>query len=201
MLKRTFFLLAILSITGCTTIQQQKISYKKAAHTPWPKRLQHIGKINTWHVAGSALIKQNKKANIAQFNWQQHKEKYHLNINGPLGVGIATITGSNRYAKIILANGRQAIASNGEELMQKELGWSLPIDNFPKWILGIPNTKLVYNKNLQNNSVLLSLKQQGWKIYYLQYQLTNNLLLPKKIVLVNENITIKLSLTNWKINK
>ena len=120
----------------------------------------------TYAVSGKLIIIQPEQRGSAGFRWSQQAENFQMELWGPLGVGRTLIAGSANYAE--LTQGSQIIdQGKPSEIMQRQLGWSAPIDVFPHWIKGAvaPNAAVeTVEKDAQGR--LIRFAQAGWSVSY-----------------------------------
>lgn len=147
-----------------------------------------------WYAKGRLAVTHGKKGGNASFIWQQFQDRYQIRMHGPFGAGSILITGMSSGVFAQEANGKKHRASSPEQLMQRLVGWHLPLSGLRYWIRGIPIPNVpVTTKHLNDRDLLNSFVQKGWTIRYNEYQD----LLPKKIELHHPKLKIKLIITAW----
>jgi outer membrane biogenesis lipoprotein LolB len=66
------------------------------------------------------------------FNLESTLQGTSLELNSPLGQTIAMIRSTPLLATLTLADGRRFEATTAQDLLEKQLGWRLPIDRLPR---------------------------------------------------------------------
>ncbi len=66
------------------------------------------------------------------FSLQSTLKGTTLELNSPLGQTIAIVRSTPELATLSLADGKQYEAANAQDLLERLLGWRLPIDRLPK---------------------------------------------------------------------
>jgi outer membrane biogenesis lipoprotein LolB len=66
------------------------------------------------------------------FNLQSTLQGASLELNSPLGQTIALVRSTPTLATLRLADGKQFEAANPQDLLERQLGWRLPIDRLPR---------------------------------------------------------------------
>lgn len=189
-------LIITLLLSGCITLPANQGSLHK--NISWPSRVKKLKQIQAWHLFGAIAIKTPEASQTASFNWQQQTNgQYSIGLYGPLGAGRVTLVGSHENVSLI-AHGKHYQAATPESLMQKVLGWQLPMRNLSYWIRGIPAPSITAKQQFDSAERLSQLQQQGWMIEYLQYTGVHGVDLPTKIVLHNQQLTVKIVLSSWK---
>jgi outer membrane lipoprotein LolB len=171
-------------LIGCTHFQSQP-NFK---YMPWKERQAKIKKKNSWLINGTLSITYNKKRDIANFTWQQKQNNYIINISGPLNFNSIKITGTANQVEF---------CQSGQACLYKSLnqfGWRLPISSMRYWVLTLPAPAKIAVTKFDQYGRLTVLEQQGWKIYYSDFQPVNNVDLPNIITLQNKDFFIKLKI-------
>lgn len=196
------FFLALLSgcllfcLAGCSTFQTLPKSYHKLT---WSERSKQLNSIKEWSLEGSFSIQYAKNTNIASYQWQQRQDAYKISISSPLNLAHFDLYGNHKQVTLQESTYKFYTAKNPEKLLQQQIGWSLPISNLVFWIRGIPAPHSAYKLKLDQYRHLLSLKQQGWIIRYLDFTTLGDIDLPNKITLENPQFKIKITIKNWQI--
>ncbi len=112
-----------------------------------------------------------------------------------------TIDSDGKNVRLQSANGHDNAATSAEALMQTELGWSLPLSNLYFWVRGLPAPNSAATKAYDTYNHLTKLTQQNWAIDYLRYTGVNNVDLPSKIYLNNDDIHVRIIISKWEIKK
>jgi outer membrane lipoprotein LolB len=151
--------------------------------------------LSHWQLSGKLGIRNQQQTKSAYLNWQQCGESFDIRLSGPLGQGGARLQGS-RGSVTLQTKDKTSSASNPEQLLQQQLGWSMPISQLQYWVRGIPSPNQGYRNNLDNNGF----EQAGWQISYLQLQQVDNLTLPAKAIATHPRLKLTLLLKNWQLD-
>lgn len=151
-------LLPILVIlAGCAsfydaTPRKQSITYTKPIHIE-----------SEFDISGRFIIKRPNKNDYGNFTWNRSGESEELDFNSPVGQTVA---------KIIIESGNATLYAKNEsytseslnEMMEKRLGFVLPMNYLHYWIQGVPLPNIPTTKQLTTGFV-----QLGWNVEYLQW--------------------------------
>jgi len=197
-MKSLVTITCFLGLTACTSMIP---SNQPPLNQPmsWPARQTELSQIKSWTIKGAIAIQTEKQAETAYINWSQNEQNYQMHIFGPLGIASVTIDG--KPGKIIMALPNQAPveAKTPENLLPKELGWTLPVSNLFFWIRGLPISSKPAIKKFDAYHHLTQLKQSGWTIQYLRYTGVKNTDLPSKIFLTYPNLSLRIIVSQWQI--
>lgn len=197
---RLFFyfvsLLLVLFVTGCATQIQPPETSPNYRVKPWPQRKIALSDQTHWKINGSVSIQSRGKTEMGTFTWEQIDNRYAINIYGPLNLGSIGIAGTPYKVVLNKPTGSYS-AATPEALMKQQLGWYLPISNMYYWVRGLPAPGQKGQQQHDNEGHLVFLQQQGWRIRYEAFQTGRDRDLPRKILLDNQQIHVKLVIKNW----
>lgn len=192
-------LVSIVLLTSCAQLRKTPTTFE---HTSWKKRQAELHQIKNWTMSGTLSITHHKKRDIAKIKWAQTPNSYNINIFAPLNMGSIRIIGNESEVALWNSNKKPLKAKTPEQLTLAQLGWQLPVSNIRYWILGLPAPKTKINAtSFDQYGHLIALNQSGWQVTYSRFNpIKNNLDLPQLIELKNENLAIKLKITNFAID-
>ncbi len=188
------------ALAGCASMQPSTTPAANQELT-WQKRSSQLTQITHWTINGSASITRGGKTDMASLTWNQQGNQYALTFFGPLSLGRMQITGNPGSITLAQSNRAPVSAHNPEELMQRQLGWHMPISSLYYWVRGLPAPGTSAKTQSDSFHHLTELNQQGWNIRYLKYTNVNGLDLPSLIALNNPQLQLRLVIKNWQINK
>lgn len=192
-------ILTAVFLTGCATQMEPPFDHPTYQPEPWKLRKVKISRKSNWFIQGSVGVTNQGKTQIASFSWKQRGVNYAINIYGPLNIGAIGLAGSPGMVTLIKPNGKYT-APNAETLMQQQLGWYLPVSNMYFWIRGLPAPGGINGQSYDNYGHLIDLEQQGWTIHYDSYQAFGDADFPRKIVMDNQALHVKLVIKSWNFN-
>lgn len=144
------------------------------------------GKISVRGAAGGAS---------ASFVWWQRKSSYGVEFWGPLGSQRTRIEGNEGAFAIIDATGKRIAGADPEALMQRELGWSVPVAVLSHWIRGAPSPALPWQTaSLDSAGRLVAFEQAGWQVEVL---MRGDQALPTRIRAQRGHDRIVVACRNW----
>ncbi len=203
---------AIVLLTACSTpkntmespvLQKPQESTTTAPKTDLPTEpmatASHANQLSTWELSGAIAAKHRNKGWTASLNWQQQgPNQYQIRLFGPLGGGTVVIEKHNGI--ITYRDGPKIItAKNAEDLLEKQAGIRLPVQNLYYWVRGIPAPGGTQTEQRDETHHLTVLKQSGYTIDYTGYTRVSELDLPNKIRLQGHGVAIKLIIKHWRI--
>jgi outer membrane lipoprotein LolB len=198
-LFRLFFLVCIAAaIAGCS--QSGRLEDKQRAQELWVARQQALLDLDSWDVHARAALKLESEVYNIGIHWQRQAETSTILLEAPFGQGVIRIESDavGKY-RLRLPDGRVFEDSSAEALLEKMIGWSLPISGLEYWIRGLPRPGSDYSHRLDEGGRARSIDQDQWSIGYLDYfARQENLQLPRRVKLLSDKVTLKLIIERWQ---
>jgi outer membrane lipoprotein LolB len=184
-------------LSGCVSLHVGKVEqdFSKQSVALRQKDLQAISNFN---IVGALSITNPQKTYLVNYQWQQNGVNYKIKLASSLNAVSYELYGAPH--KVILRQARQqdVIANNVGALMQRELGYVLPLQGMRYWILGLPDPSQ-YSATRDSFGHLQTLQQNGWQINYLLYQSYNKMDLPRLLKISGHNLKIKFVIKQWQL--
>jgi outer membrane lipoprotein LolB len=206
-LLRNFFVVSSLLITvwlnGCVpqntkpspTSTQPPVEKVAAA----AKHAAILAAINSYSLKGKLGVVTQKQGFSGNIDWQHQTATDNIDVFSPLGGKIANISKTAEGVTLTDQKGNTIKAQDAESLTEATLGFKLPLNGLGDWAIGLPNRSKKYESATWDElGRLLTLKQDGWDIYYDNYADHNGVDLPNKIVLKSEKVNLKLLIETWQ---
>lgn len=187
----------LLVLTGCAnTIQPSK----NLSLVNQPKIEKKLAQLHQFKISGKLGFSQGKQGGNVTLHWEQSKENYHIQLLAPLGSGSLQIRGHSKRVFLILPTGESLQAKNPDQLIEEQLGWTIPLSGLSYWIRGIPAPGCPPTAVIADDKKRIrQIKQQGWIITYHSYQQIDGLELPLKLILKHQDLQLKLFLRHWQV--
>lgn len=195
----SLFAVLLIGLIGCSSQPQQPV--EPLTKISWEQRQQQLLPLTRWQVLGKINIRTAQESNTASLNWSQYDDRYRIYMAGPLGQGAVNISGSEQQGVVLDISGEERRqAATPEQLLNQQLGWSIPVSQMPYWIRGLPAPDRMHAMTLDPFNRLQRLQQNGWTIDYLSYQQQQQHL-PRKIQLHrNGEMKLTLILKQWQFS-
>jgi outer membrane lipoprotein LolB len=171
-MKKILFLLPFLCVlTGCINLHPP-ITHTTFQTIDAKTRQANLSKLSRWKIVGALSITQpGASPQIANYTWDQSSAtQYQITLSSALNVYQLQIVANNGEIALFKNNVHVTDASTPEQLMQKAVGWSLPLKNLQYWIRGIPAPFADYTASYDRYGHLVRLTQLGFVVQYTTYQ-------------------------------
>lgn len=153
-----------------------------------------------WSIHGRMSIINGTENWYAKFIWSQKKSDFQIGFMGPLGEIELLLTQKGQITSIKTPSNEhryESSSDNLEKLLFKETGWKLPINSLRYWSYGMPNPDAVTKIKYDNTGNISDLYQQKWHVQYPKRMQVGKYYLPKKIIVTEQELKIKIIITRW----
>jgi len=130
--------------------------------------------------------------------WLQRQDYFDIRLSGPLGRGATRLTGRPDAVTLEIAGQGHYQADSPEALVERQLGWQLPVSNLLWWVRGLPAPDSRSRLSLDGASRLARLEQDGWQVDYLAYRDEDGYALPERIRLEGRDLQVTLVIKDWQ---
>lgn len=185
-------------LAGCAGLTSKEALEGKGDAQRWQTHKQAISHLDAWQINGKVGIRAPKDSGSGTLFWLQRQDYYDIRLSGPLGRGAARLTGRPGEILLEVANQGRYQAASPEQLLQEQLGLNLPVSHLLWWIRGLPSPHSKSRLNLDSQSHLAQLSQDGWFVEYLSYAEQNGFWLPDRIKLTGYDLQVTLVIKDWQ---
>jgi outer membrane lipoprotein LolB len=190
--NRPFILIVplLLLLNACAVYQSplQDIDEQLDARTQalWEAHRVQVSAIDNWKIKGKIAVKAGKKGGHATLLWNREDARQHIELFGPLGGGRVVMDVDAQGARLQDTKGADIRGESLTVLVEKRLGWPLPLDSLPYWLRGLPTSEEA-NMEWDVQGQLERINDSGWQVSFLEYQsvslLGKAIFLPRQIEL------------------
>lgn len=166
------------------------------------QRLAGLNSVRAWRCTGAVSIQQDRRSLlIMHYVWNQFgPHNYQIDLAATLNLAAVNIVGQPHRVTLRKGNEPPISAPTPEELLQQNLGWSLPIPSLWYWARGLPAPGLSEGVQYDRFGHLTYLRQNGWVITWDRYKTIHaGVDLPQVIELHRPGIQIRVVIKNWQI--
>ncbi len=192
-------ILSFCLLTACAPPPQPSEELPTNKVIPLEKRKSETATISSWQIQGAMAAKNKAKGWSATMNWVQNgPNSYQIRLMGPLGGGAVVI--NKKGSVITFKDGaKTSTSTNADELLLKQTGIRLPVNNLYYWVRGLPAPGGVQSEQHDKYNHLVQLKQNGYTINFTKYTSVKGIDLPSMIRLDGNGVMVKVVIKNWTV--
>ena len=153
-------------------------------------------------ILGRVLAIGEGRAFSSGFRWRHDADADEIWLLSPTGQVLAHIAATADEATLTAADQQQYRALSAESLMQRALGWALPLDRLQHWVRGTVIPGRVVAAAVRDAPGRLSeLEQDGWRIHYAYAEAPAGTQQPRRLDLIRGTQQIRLVIDEWRHNQ
>jgi outer membrane lipoprotein LolB len=185
-------------LAGCAGLTSREALEGQGDAQSWQAHKQRISLVDAWQINGKVGIRAPQDSGSGTLFWLQRQDYFDIRLSGPLGRGAARLTGRPGDIQLEVANQGRYQAESAEQLLREQLGLNLPVSHLFWWIRGLPSPDSKSRLNLDSQSHLAQLQQDGWHVEFLSYAEQNGFWLPERIKLSGFDLQVTLVIKDWQ---
>jgi outer membrane lipoprotein LolB len=186
-LARTALVLFALFISACATVPKSHVAVE-------PEQ------IDAFQLNGRVNVRVEQAAYPGRIRWQHGRSTDEVWLYSPIGTAVAHMWQDANGARLVTADGKEYRAQDVNVLARQVLGYELPLDGLQYWVRGLPSPSLEINdRQADSNGRPELLRQQGWKIAYLDWKPAGVSGLPSKLDVIGNKMRMRLVVDEWKL--
>lgn len=183
-------------LAGCATTQPPASERERSADQ-WQAQKASVEQLQTWELNGKVGLRTPQESTSANIDWRQTPYYFRILLSGPAGTGRSVLEGRDGRVSMTTSEGRFE-AESPEELMQEQMGWSLPVSDLSDWVRGLPVNDRPHRMTHDKLGFPATLEQDGWSIDYRRWTHFNDLWLPSRLVMNYGDLRVTLVVTRWQ---
>jgi outer membrane lipoprotein LolB len=185
-------------LAGCAGLTPREALEGQGDAQSWQAHKQRISLVDAWQINGKVGIRAPQDSGSGTLFWLQRQDYFDIRLSGPLGRGAARLTGRPGDIQLEVANQGRYQAASAEQLLREQLGLNLPVSHLLWWIRGLPSPESKSRLNLDSQSHLAQLSQDGWHVEFLSYAEQNGFWLPERIKISGFDLHVTLVIKDWQ---
>jgi len=169
--------------------QQAEFKQREAELSGW----------ESWGFTGRLSVDDGQDGGSGRLDWRAGASGSLLSFRGALGQGAWQLELGHEGATLRLSDGSVATEPSVQALLDREVGWRIPVDALRWWVMGLSAPKPATRPRLEllGDGRLASLEQLGWRVEYQKYQTVESVPMPTRLEASNGAYRVKLAISRW----
>jgi outer membrane lipoprotein LolB len=197
-LRSLFLLIFALLITACSSVPTADIDQAERVLL-YEARSGALAGAERWALKGRLAVNDGEDGGSGHLNWQKHGQTSSLNFHGALGRGAWQLNADENGAVLKWADGEVHRADSVGELVEQQLGWTIPVNALAWWVRGLTAPGDWDLRQLDEHGNLEKLSQLGWNIEYSRYRDAGSVSMPVKLTARRQSYTVKVAIQDWDL--
>ena len=194
-------LLSAVVLSGCASIETS------STNVEWQTHQQRLAAIEQYQSSGKLGYISPEQRQSLNFHWQHAAQSSQLRLTTFLGQTALNLKITPSGAFVETYDDQSFSSPSAEALIYQLTGLTLPVEQLNDWLLGKPTAADHYQLSDTNTVLSLTKKINGqqWQLSYLNYRDVQvdgvPLPLPQKLKLTQNDTSINIVISKWKINE
>lgn len=186
-------LLALLA--GCAGTPKHAVDLPDIS--TWELRQQVLSSVEHWQFRGRIGVKAGDEGFNAKFSWTQDGDDFDATVSGPLGIGTVLIEGDGRRMTLTDKDGEKTVLNDPEADLLYRYGWTIPVNSLRFWALGIPDSSIPAETELNDEGRLSHMEQSGWTVDITKYRDAAGQVMPRTLTAENPDTRVRMVIDRW----
>ncbi len=186
----------ILLLASCVDMPRQV-----STDLDWQHRSEQLEAISHWKATGKLAIRTHDKSESANLVWDQADNMTHILLSGPMGLAATSIESDQKQLRVSRNGKLKTFDISSQEAINAGIGWDLPLQALPYWLLGLPAPSQDRRKRAPDQVVeqglLRQIKQLGWTVTYESYGQFERYALPTRMKIERDGTRARMVIYNW----
>lgn len=195
--------LALAALPSCALIGTTDTTKLDTAQSfNWTDLSIDLRAFDSWTITGKIGVRTPNQTLTAAINqWIQTEDIFDIHLSSTFfGLGQSRLVGNPVFITLLEAGEDPVSSDQPDALLNKALGFPMPISALPYWLKGLPLPNARFSAQYYANGLPKSMEQSDWSLSFEDYTLDQALPLPGKIKLVQGDARITLVIKEWKNN-
>jgi outer membrane lipoprotein LolB len=158
----------------------------------------------TFALKGKVAVQEAGENFTANLLWHQDGDGFRIDLWGPLGQGRMQLVKQDGDLEIRDGSGDVVDRGEPEAVMRRALGWSMPMNVIPQWVVGQPSEELgIRNVSRDDADRITAFGQLDWQVSLERYRSWGSgeevRDLPGRITAENARTRLRLVISEWEI--
>ena len=154
-----------------------------------------------FRLRGRLGLRSGDEAFATSFDWQQAGARFRIEFWGAFGQGRALVFGDDSAASLRDARGDVTSGVDVEALMERLLGWTVPVPALRHWVRGRTDpSRAAAAEQRDAEGNLVQFKQSGWTVRLSRWRQTTIGAAPGRIVAEGAGHVVTVVCKDWSLD-
>jgi outer membrane lipoprotein LolB len=202
-MRRVLRLIAVaaaLLLAACAPRQAVRLKGDAALLGRQQTREQALAGLDHWTLQGRLGVSDGKHGGSGSLTWTQDGDHYEFVLRGPALSGANfRLSGGPDGATLEGLRDGPLHGPDAEALMQRALGWTVPLRDLRAWVLGARADGGPAELRFGGNGLPSLLRQDGWAVDYRAWDTGRQPPLPTTVFAARPPYKVRLSVESWSL--
>lgn len=189
-----------LLLAACAPRQAVRLKGDAALLGQQQARERELAGLDHWTLQGRLGVSDGHNGGSGSLSWTQDGDHYEFVLRGPALSGANfRLSGGPDGATLEGLRGGPLHGPDAEALMQRALGWTVPLRDLRAWVLGARADGGPAELRFGENRLPSLLRQDGWAVDYRAWDMGRRPPLPTTVFAAKPPYKVRLSVESWSL--
>ncbi len=197
-LRTTALGVAVVLLAACAGQRVQTLAPDAASLARQAEREQDLAAHDSWTLQGRLGVSDARDSGSGALDWSQDGHGFRFAVHASITGKTWILSGDASHAVLEGLREQPVRGDDAAELLQRELGWRVPIAELTYWARGLraPGEARI---QFRADGLPGEIDQSGWTVQYLDYDTSRTPALPSKVFATKGDTRVRLAIRAWAL--
>jgi len=185
-------------LAACAGQRVRTVAPDAASLARQAEREQALAAHDSWTLQGRLGVSDARDSGSGSLDWSQDGHGFRFAVHAPVTGKTWILSGDAGHAVLEGLREQPLRGDDAAELLQRELGWRVPIAELTYWARGLraPGDARI---QFRADGLPGEIEQDGWTVQYLDYDTGRTPPLPSKVFATRGDTRVRLAIRDWAL--
>lgn len=172
---------------------------QEAAAGAYRERAARLAELAGWQLDGRVVVKGPGESGQARIRWSRSSGEGRLAVRNPFGQTVLEVRRDRDGLSLRDARGGMYRGNEVHAVLQRRLGWRVPLGRLARWALGLGRENRV-PADLDDRGRPRHLRVGPWTVAYTEYERVDGLWLPTAMAVTRGETALRIRVDRWQLD-
>jgi outer membrane lipoprotein LolB len=162
-------------------------------------RAQALAGATRWTLEGRIAVSDGRDSGSARITWQRDGAFDTVTLRAPVSGRTYRLSGGEGVYQLEGVKAEAVSGTDPAELLERELGWHLPVQQMRLWALGLADADA--RVALDAQGLPARIDSQSWHVSYLEWDHGLQPALPRRIYAERKPYKVRIAVARWTLHR
>jgi len=197
-LRRALPLAACIALTACATTRPLQRNDDGLASQV---RSAQLVASPHWTMQGRIAVSDGREGGSGRIDWVQDGDSFDIAVRAPVAGGSWRLSGGPGLVQLDGVREQPLLGDDAAQLLARELGWQLPLDQVRAWIRGLPLDASQARVEPDAAGLPRTITEAGWQVEYRAWlDASEELRMPRRLIARKPPYEVRIAVDRWSLH-
>lgn len=164
-------------------------------------RAVRLAELPRWTLTGRIAVSDGREGGSGRIEWAQDRGTFDIGVRAPVAGGSWRLSGDPGLSRLDGVGEHPLLGDRAATLLERELGWHLPLDEVRAWIRGVPLDDSHALVDPDADGLPRSIVEAGWRVEYRAWMdAGESLQMPRRLVARKAPYEVRIAVDRWSLH-